>query len=221
MIPRTLEPEVMDDPAGAEAYARADFSEVNQAFVDRFLAAFPAAARGRVVDLGCGPADIPLRLARTAPGIRVVAADASAPMLARAREALAGAGLADRVSLVHGRVPGLPLKPGSFDAVISNSILHHLPDPAPFWAELRRLARPGAAVFVMDLFRPESPERAREIVEGAAKDEHPILKQDFYNSLLAAFTLAEVKVQLAAAELKPLRARIISDRHWLVTGTLD
>ncbi|PIV81546.1 SAM-dependent methyltransferase, partial [bacterium CG17_big_fil_post_rev_8_21_14_2_50_64_8] len=60
-MPRTPEPEVMDDPKRAEAYAEADFSEVNQAFVDNFLSAFPECKGKRILDLGCGPADIPIR----------------------------------------------------------------------------------------------------------------------------------------------------------------
>jgi hypothetical protein len=71
----------------------------------------------------------------------------------------------------------------------------------------------------MDLFRPDSPERAREIVEAAAANEAHILKQDFYNSLLAAFTLDEVRAQLAST-LPQLDCRIVSERHWLASGHL-
>lgn len=216
---RVPEKEVMDDPEGAVAYARADFSGVNQAFVGAFLAAHPAAARGTVVDLGCGPADIPVRLAQAAPGCRVTAVDASEPMLTLARAAVAKAGLGGRVALVSGYLPGLPLPPASFDAVVSNSLLHQLPDPLAFWGEVKRLARPGGAVFVVDLFRPASEAEARRIVEAAAADADPVLKEDFYNSLLAAFSLEEVAVQLADAGL-PLAPKQTSERHLTVSGVL-
>ncbi|MBI4425546.1 MAG: methyltransferase domain-containing protein, partial [Elusimicrobia bacterium] len=75
---RTLEPEVMDAPERAEAYARADFSEVNQRFVDEFLGR--CLEPRRVLDLGCGPGDIPIRLARCAAKVRVTAVDASPAM---------------------------------------------------------------------------------------------------------------------------------------------
>lgn len=214
---RTLEPEVMDTPESAAAYAAADFSASNQAFVDRLLAAHPGLRRGRVLDVGCGPADIPIRLATAAPGLMVTGVDASSAMLERARAAVIRAGLTRRVRLIEGRLPGLPVEPG-FDAVISNSVLHHMPDPIAFWRELARLAKPGGAVYVMDLFRPESPEAARRIVETAAKDEHPVLKEDFYNSLLAAFSVEEVAVQLREAGLA-LEPRAVSERHWAVSGT--
>ncbi|MBI4610787.1 MAG: methyltransferase domain-containing protein [Candidatus Rokubacteria bacterium] len=215
---RVLEPELMEDPAQAAAYARADFSDVNQGFVDRFRAMFPGLTRGRAVDLGSGPADIPIRLSRALPRLDIVAVDGSEAMLDEARRALASAE-STRVSLIRARVPDLPFPPHAFDAVISNSLLHHLPDPHLFWREVVRLGRPGAPVLVMDLFRPDSPERAREIVDAAAPEEDPILKADFFNSLLAAFTPEEVREQLAT-DLADLHCRIVSERHWLVSGRL-
>lgn len=216
---RVLEPELMEDPAQALAYARANFADVNQGFLDRFRAAFPELTGGGVLDLGCGPADIPIRLARALPRVHITAVDGSEAMLALARTAVAGAGLTHRIRLLQARVPGLPLPPRSFDAVISNSLLHHLADPQSFWQELVRLGRPGAAVLVMDLFRPDSPVRAREIVEAAAADDDPILKRDFFHSLLAAWTPDEVRSQLAS-NLAHLDCRIVSERHWLVSGRL-
>ncbi len=217
---RIPEPEVMDDPAQAAAYARADFAEANQAFVDRFCANFPDFSAGRVVDLGCGPADIPIRLARALPAAAITAVDASAPMLELGRRAVAAAGLAGRITLVEGRLPGLPPPDAGFDAVISNSLVHQLPDPAPFWREVRRLGRPGAAVLVVDLFRPDSPAAARAIVETYSGGEDPLLKRDFYNSLCAALTPDEVAAHLRAAGLAHLRAEMITDRHWAVAGRL-
>lgn len=216
---RILEPEMMEDPAQALAYARADFAEVNQGFVDRFRVTFPELTRGTVIDLGCGPADIPIRLARALAGVRIIAVDGSAAMLAHARNAVAQARLASRIELLRTRIPPLPVRSHTSDAVISNSLLHHLSDPDSLWRELARVGRPGAALFVMDLFRPDSPERARQIVEAASADEDPVLKQDFFNSLLAAFTVDEVRAQLAAS-LPHLDCRIISERHWLAWGRL-
>ncbi len=217
---RIPEPEVMDDPAQALAYARADFAAVNQAFVDRFRAAFPEFTSGRMVDLGCGPADIPIRLVRALPSMHVTAVDASESMLDLARRALAAAGLAERVRLVAGRLPGLPLPERGFDAVISNSLVHQLPDPVSFWREARRLARPGDPILVVDLIRPDTPVAADAIVEKYSGGEDPILKRDFFNSLCAAFTPDEVAAHLRAAGLAHLTAEVISDRHWAVSGPL-
>jgi ubiquinone/menaquinone biosynthesis C-methylase UbiE len=152
--------------------------------------------------------------------VEIAAVDASEPMLDRAREAVRAAGCARRIRLVNGRLPGLPLPDGGFDAVLSNSLVHQLPDAAPFWQEARRLGRPGAACLVVDLFRPASPAAARGIVDAYAANDPPVLQRDFYNSLLAAFTPAEVAAQMRAAGLGHLPVRVISDRHWAVRGRL-
>jgi cyclopropane fatty-acyl-phospholipid synthase-like methyltransferase len=214
---RVLEPELMDDPAQAEAYAATDFSAENQGFVERFREYFPEFAQGRVLDLGCGPGDIPIRFASLYPACQVIGVDASLPMIQLGERAVQQAGFADRVTLRCERyeeVAGARI----VDAVISNSLLHHLPNPLQFWQKIRQLARPGAPVLVMDLLRPESPEAAQAIVDQYAKGAPDILRRDFYNSLLAAFTEDEVTTQLARMNLTRLLIDIPDDRHWVVGG---
>ncbi|MBI3590933.1 MAG: class I SAM-dependent methyltransferase [Candidatus Melainabacteria bacterium] len=216
---RVLEPEVMDKHENVQAYAHADFSTVNQMFVDRLVKHY-SSYLNKVLDIGCGPADIPIRLVRALPKTHVTAVDASKNMIESAKAAVKKANFDNQISLVQAYLPGLPFELHSFDGIISNSILHHLPEPILFWKEIMKLGKSGAVVCVMDLLRPDSPQRAKEIVEANAKDEHPLLKEDFYNSLLAAFTLGEVKEQLKSSGLQKLKAEIISDRHWLVSGNL-
>jgi len=217
---RILEPELMTDEAQALAYAKADFAEVNQGFVDRFRKCFPKAVGGAMVDLGCGPGDIPVRFARALPGFTITAVDGSEPMIALARRAVKQAGVESRVHPRCARLPMLPLPLQTFDAVVSNSLLHHMPDPHLFWNELVRLGKPGAAVLIMDLFRPESPGRAHEIVEQYSGNEVPVLKEDFFNSLCAAFTLREIRYQIRSRGLGGLVCELASDRHWIVWGHL-
>ena len=215
---RILEPELMDDEQQSVAYAQADFSTSNQFFVDSLVRDFPAHLRA-VVDIGCGPADVVIRLARAAPTAAITAIDGSAPMIALAREATRAAGLDDSIALLHTRIPGPPPAARSFDAVLSKDLLHHLPDPQVLWNEVTRLGRPGAAVYVMDLVRPETPEAAQAMVQEGAGSENPILQRDFYNSLLAAFSIGEVRAQLSAAGLD-LTVGLAGVRHMVIKGTL-
>lgn len=215
---RILEPEIMEDAEQALAYAKADFSTSNQWYVDHLLADFPENV-GNVLDIGCGPADVPIRLARAHSTIHITAIDGSGAMVALAHKAVAAAGLRERIATVQGYVPGLPFEEHSFDAVLSKDLLHHLPDPMVLWSEAGRLGRRGAAVYVMDLFRPASPEAARTVVETVAGNEAPILKEDFFNSLCAAFTLEEVRAQIKHAAIG-LDVIQISDRHMLIRGLL-
>ena len=215
---RILEPEIMNDEQQALAYAKADFSTSNQWYVDHLLADYPDRI-GNVIDIGCGPGDVMLRLATARPTARITAIDGSDAMIELAREAVRSAGLLERVTALQGYIPGLPLEERSFDAILSKDLLHHLPDPMVLWSEARRLGRSGAAIYVMDLMRPESPEAARNIVETVAGGELPILKADFYASLCAAFTLDEVRAQVKRSGL-PLEVTQVSDRHMVIKGVL-
>ncbi len=85
---------------------------------------------------------------------------------------------------------------------------------------MRAAGAPGAAVLVMDLFRPESEADAWRIVEQYSASEPEVLKRDFFNSLCAAFTPDEVREQLAAAGLGALHVQTVSDRHLTVSGRL-
>jgi SAM-dependent methyltransferase len=216
-LPRTPEPEVMDAVDQAVAYAQADFSAPNQAFVDRLLAHWPALS-GRVLDLGCGPADIPIRLCRARP-VHVTAVDASAAMIACAQEAVGGAALTEAIDLVCGRVPDALDPAARYDAVLSNSLLHHLPDPAVLWDAVARHARPGAPVLVADLTRPADAAELDDLVQTYSAHDPPVLQRDFRASLHAAFTVDEVRDQLERAGLQHLHAARISDRHLAVHGT--
>jgi len=219
-MPRTPEPELMDLVSEAEAYARADFSEANQAFVEGLVELAGPLDGARAVDLGTGPGDIPIRLAKARPDWRITAVDASESMLAIARAASSEAGVFGRIDWVLSDAKATELPAGGFDVVFSNSLLHHLPDPEAVWSEIKRLAAPGATVFLRDLARPCSETEARGIVETYSGDESELLKEEFYRSLLAAWTVEEVRSQLDATSFPTLTAEMVSDRHLQVSGRL-
>ncbi len=216
---RQVEPELMDDEEQARAYAEADFEDANSRFIELFAAHFPQLRpTGHVLDLGCGPGDICLRFARAYPDCVVHGLDGSEPMLRYAERFLARSPeLQGRVEFLQGILPDAELPQRSYETIISNSLLHHLHDPQVMWRSVRRWAAPHAAVLVMDLMRPASPEAAHSVVERYSGNEPAVLKQDFFNSLLAAFTVEEVRAQLAIAEL-PFEVAAVSDRHLAVWG---
>jgi 2-polyprenyl-3-methyl-5-hydroxy-6-metoxy-1,4-benzoquinol methylase len=216
---RVLEPELMEEETQVLAYAKADFEEENQGFIERFREYFPDFTEGQVFDLGCGPGDIPIRFAKALSACRIVGVDASAPMIRLAEQAAAQAGLTDRVTFRCVRFQDLP-GASLADAAISNSLLHHVPNPLQFWNKLRQLVKPGAPVLVMDLLRPGSPEEAQAIVTRYASNEPEVLRRDFYHSLLAAFTEDEISSQLARMNLTRLLIDVIDDRHWVVGGLI-
>jgi len=153
---RTPEPELMDDIVQARAYAAADFSATNNLFVRLFAESFSHWAEGNILDLGCGPADIAILLARSFPESTVHCLDGATVMLGLAQRNIAAEKLDSRMKLLHATLPDQQLPPNSYDAIISNSLLHHLPDPMSLWSTITNCGRSLAPVLVMDLMRPQS-----------------------------------------------------------------
>ena len=209
----------MDSEAQTAAYAAADFNESNTLFTKYFTGRFPDLPEsGRMIDLGCGPGDIVIRMARAFPDWHITGLDAGANMLSCAEQRLAAEGNCHNVAFRHSYLPDDTLEANAWQALISNSLLHHLPDPLVLWQSIGQLAAPGAAIQVMDLFRPESEGDAIHLVDHYSGGEPEVLQEDFYNSLLAAYTVDEIAAQLTQAGLLGLKVAMASDRHWMVSG---
>lgn len=218
---RIPEPEIMNGREQTDAYAAADFEGPNQMFVDQFQAVFPEfKGKGQILDLGCGPADILIRFARRYPDCILTGVDGAARMLEHGHSAIASQGLSERIKLLEGVLPQVNLPQAHFETILSNSLLHHLDNPAVLWQTIKKSAKKWAAILVMDLFRPTNREQAREIVEKYSGNEATILKDDFYHSLLAAYSVDEVIEQLERAGLNRLKVEKISDRHLITAGFL-
>jgi SAM-dependent methyltransferase len=113
-----------------------------------------APAGARVLEVGCGPGHLSIRLARQH-GLDVTGLDLDPAMIARARANADPPGNRDqrRPSLLVGDVAALAFPDGSFDLVISTLSMHHWADPTAGLAEIGRVLRPGARTLVWD-FRP-------------------------------------------------------------------
>src|SRR5438552_15056207 len=133
IMQRTPEPELMDDQEQAAAYAAADWSESHGKIPGYFRERFPQFKRGHVLDLGCGTADVTIRFARAFPDITALGVDASDAMLAFGRRHVRAAGLVSRIILAKTYLPDPALETRTFDAVICNSLLHHIASPVALW----------------------------------------------------------------------------------------
>jgi ubiquinone/menaquinone biosynthesis C-methylase UbiE len=216
---RTVEPELMTEHDQAAAYAAADFSEVNQPIAAWFQARFPTLAPGaRLLDIGCGTADMTIRLVHAYPGIAALGIDGSEAMLSFGRDLVNTAGLTSRIVLERRYFPDAAMENAGFDAVTASNLLHHVSDTVSFWRAVPRCVKTGAPILVADLRRPPDPDAARRLVEQYAWRAMPPLRRDFLNSLHAAYTAGEVQQQLREAGLRGFTVEEAGPLHLFVWG---
>lgn len=222
MLTRVLEPEVMDSPEEAVDYDAMDHSEVNRVFVGDFLTGLAAGTAPsamepvHVLDVGTGTALIPIELCNRHPSARITAIDMAEHMLALGNRNVASAGWAARIELQQVDAKRLPFAAGSFAAVISNSIVHHIPEPAGVLGEMSRALQPGGLLFVRDLLRPDDIATLDRLVAQYAGEANEHQQQMFRDSLHAALTLEEVRGMLADLGLPRECVTQTTDRHWTI-----
>jgi ubiquinone/menaquinone biosynthesis C-methylase UbiE len=190
--------------------------EVNRRFVDDLLQ--QGSSHGEVLDLGTGSARIPILLCQTCENLRITAVDLSIHMLDVARNNIELAGLTGRIRLDRVDSKNVPFDSDSFDLVISNSLIHHLAEPASAIREAARVVKRGGLLFFRDLLRPENDETVRDLVRRYAGDENAHARKMFEDSLRAALTLREIRDLVASAGFEPHTCQITSDRHWTWCG---
>ena len=97
----------------------------------------------KALDVGCGTGAFLLPLARrlVPQGATVIGLDLAEGTLGQARAHVQTEGLP--VDCIIGDVEALPFDEGSFDLVLANYMLYHVPDLERAIAELRRVLRPG------------------------------------------------------------------------------
>lgn len=215
-LQRVLEPEVMDTFEETLAYDAMNHDEVNRQFVSDLIEA--GFVTGDVLDLGTGTALIPIELCKQMVDVRVMAIDLSDNMLNMARNNIEMDGTTERIQLDRVDAKSMPYADESFDCVMSNSIVHHLPEPLAALSESVRIVRDGGLLFFRDLVRPREDTTVRELVDTYAADESAHARQMFADSLRAALTMDEVQCMVTELGFAPESVRLTSDRHWTWVG---
>lgn len=216
---RIPEPELMEDLIQVESYAKADFETAHSFLIRKFQDRLPQRfAPESILDLGCGPGDMSSRLYSQFPMANFTFLDGSEFMIDLCKKRIEtmvpkkrNNKIDFKKELIQDFVPESP-----YDLVFSNSLLHHLQDPFEFWAAVQRSIHQDSFIFISDLMRPDSFFSASQLTKRYANEEFEILKKDFYNSLLAAYRIEEVKEMLEIVRLDTkMNLEPISDRHWI------
>lgn len=210
---RVLEPEVMDSLAEAVDYDAMDFIQVNTAFALQAVE-LGSDASEFVLDAGTGTARIPIIICQMRSHWQMTGIDLAENMLQLGRKNISSAGLEKQIKLEIVDTKQLPYADGYFDMVMSNALVHHLPDPLPFFLEIKRVVKPNGAVFVRDLIRPVDEVTMNAIVDRIGTEYNEHQKMLFRDSLHAAFTLDEVKALIEKSGLEGIKVYQSSDLHW-------
>ena len=232
-LKRILEPEVMDSQREAQEYNEMDHSEVNERFVSEMLSFLEGndwfatqldevhsedsddeAATIDVLDLGTGTALIPIELCERTAAVRVMAIDMATSMLELARYNIEANSMSDRVELAKVDAKSMTYPDGTFDLVMSNSIIHHIPEPQSCIEQIVRVARTDGAIFVRDLMRPEDESTLEQLVEMHCGQETDYSQQLFRDSLHAALSLDEIRSMISEHGFSTDTVTATSDRHW-------
>jgi len=239
-LDRRLEPEVMESAEEAADYDAMDHSQVNRVFVDDLLAAINRDPRSEIgsqdtsiqptsdlgaltslfdiLDLGTGTALIPVELCKRLTDCRVMAGDAALSMLELARYNVEVNSLTSRVELAQVDAKRLPFADEMFDVVMSNSIIHHIPEPLAVLQQAVRVAKAGGLLFFRDLLRPDSESELKQLVATYAGNANMHQQRMFADSLHAALSWDEIRGLVIALGFSADTVQQTSDRHWTWMG---
>lgn len=105
-------------------------------------------AGARLADVGCGEGWSAIGLALGYPACDVDGYDIDEPSITAAKRNAARHGVSERVSFRVADAAALPS--AGYDAVFAFECIHDLPDPVAVLSAMRRIAKPGAPVVIMD-----------------------------------------------------------------------
>jgi ubiquinone/menaquinone biosynthesis C-methylase UbiE len=97
---------------------------------------------------------------------------------------------------------------------MSNSIVHHIPEPLAVLKEAWRVLAPGGRIFIRDLLRPEDDATVQRLVDTYTEGATAHQRQMFDDSLRAALRLDEICQLVHTVGSSPDLVLQSSDRHW-------
>jgi len=192
MFERIPEPELMQDLQQCMQYNL--MHRVEPEIITTWLQTYHDTVnitQGTVVDLGTGTANLIIALLNLYPDLTAVCYEASEMMCEIARYNVLSHGLEDRITVIH---DDLYTATGTYDLAKSTRALHHVRDTAQFW-ELIAALSPN--FMVCDIERPYS----EDLIPSDAD-------MDFQNSLRAAYTVSEIREQIADLPYEVIRTEI-------------
>ncbi|MFL5861680.1 MAG: class I SAM-dependent methyltransferase [Solirubrobacteraceae bacterium] len=175
---------------------------LGEAAVERAIATLGLPAGARVVETGCGSAELLIRLLERYPDAEGVGVDADPDVIARAERAATARLAGRRTRLLAVTAEAAAFTPGRFDLVINVASSHaHGGFPGAL-RTLADLARPGGLVLFGEGFWRRPPSAAfLDALGGATVDELPL-------------GIDALEAGAAAVGLEPVAREVASDEDW-------
>lgn len=188
---RILKKEIMDSEQEVMAYdlvVSRYLDIVHAAFAETVINLSPS--KGKFLDLGTGTGWDSILIAKNTVNVQICAVDLSDVMLKMATNNSRKEGVGEKINFIKADAKSLPFEDGSFDAVFSQNMLHHQPEPEMMLAEIRRVVKPAGAVIIRDLVR-HSKLVNTFCVNSLACNYDQVMKKEYEKSILAAFSRKE------------------------------
>ncbi len=227
---RTVEPELMEREDQVISYAKADFSEGENNFINQindYLINNNINLNDRelIVDLGCGPGNISEKLAIKWHKAMVVGIDGSKEMIRKAELNKKNSSNRNRLKNLRylcGDIKNIKLREISLEKnislLVSNSLIHHITYLDDFFNCIERLSTKLTINFHKDLKRPKDEKLALELKEKCAKKYNVVLTNDYYASLKASYTFKELKNFIFENRLSSLEVFEEGDQYLVIYG---
>lgn len=184
------------DGSEAEIYFNLVNDELHERFIDNNYVSkiqeyLPKS--GIVLDVGCGPGQIPLKIVENNPSLNVIGLDLSNRMVDIANEIAKNSPYPNNLSYMVGDASKMSFDDDSLDGVISHFFVEHLPNEEKVidvFNEIQRVVKPNGMIYVEDIVRPPSEELLQIYLDRATYDSNDVMK-NYEDSLRAAFSHGE------------------------------
>ncbi|MHA1271107.1 MAG: class I SAM-dependent methyltransferase [Candidatus Helarchaeota archaeon] len=110
--------------------------------------------KGLILDLGTGPAYLPIYIVKKNPNCKVIGMDISASMIKFANQNVQKEGLSDRILLKLGDAANIPFPDNYFDFIISTGSFHHWKHPIKSFNEIYRVLKNHGQAWIYDVSNP-------------------------------------------------------------------
>jgi cyclopropane fatty-acyl-phospholipid synthase-like methyltransferase len=208
----------MTSPPAPGSGSRLQFnSPLSEERAARLVTSLAESSPGTVLDLGCGWAELLLRLLAAVPEATGTGVELHAPDLARARTSAAARDLAGRVSLVEGDAK---LHPGTADVVLSIGAYQAFGTIPEALTALRSRTNPGGRLLFAAEFweQPPPPERLAHMWPGATAGDCTDLAELVGQAITAGFRPAHIQT-VSTAEWEDFESGLAADQEeWLAAN---